>query len=138
MRWGSGSYPWFSMARPNQNQNRFRSFEEFWPYYVCAHTRPVCRGLHYVGTSAAVASVACAIYFANPWLLLLALVLGYGCAWVGHFTCERNLPATFDYAAYSFRADFRMLRLGLTGKMAAEVARHCPSAGENAQDAAGR
>ncbi|TFJ82926.1 hypothetical protein NSK_005751 [Nannochloropsis salina CCMP1776] len=39
---------------------------------------------------------------------LLPLLLGYGCAWVGHFFLEGNKPATFTYAVFSFMGDFRM------------------------------
>ncbi|WP_420810356.1 Mpo1-like protein [Endozoicomonas acroporae] len=28
-------------------------------------------------------------------LIILALIVGYACAWVGHFFFEHNKPATF-------------------------------------------
>ena len=59
----------------------------------------------------------------SPRWVLAALVLGYGPAWIGHFFFEKNRPATFTYPYWSLRGDFRMYRLMLTGKMAAELER---------------
>jgi hypothetical protein len=103
--------------------DRLQSFEEFWPYYVGAHRTRGCRALHYLGTSLALVSVAAALFTSKLWLILLAPLLGYGLAWLGHFGIEKNRPASFEYWWWSLRGDFRMLGLGLTAKMAAEVTR---------------
>jgi hypothetical protein len=101
------------------------TFEEFWPHYVHAHRNPVCRALHYVGTTAAIGTVATATLTLNPAWLLLTPVAGYGPAWVGHLVFEKNKPATFSHPLWSLRGDFKMYFLALRGKMAAEVARVC-------------
>lgn len=103
------------MARP-------RTFEEFWPYYVGEHRRPVTRALHFVGTHLGLLSVALA-FVISPWMLAAAPLLGYGLAWIGHFFFEKNRPATFTYPLWSLRGDLRMLRLTWAGKMGDEVAR---------------
>src|SRR5579871_4352260 len=108
-------------------ESRYQSFEEFWPYYVGEHKDPLCRALHYVGTSLAIGTVATAVLTANPSWLLLTPVVGYGPAWIGHFFVEHNRPATFKYPLWSLRGDFRMLSLALKGKMAAEVERLHPT-----------
>jgi hypothetical protein len=108
-------------------ESRIQTFEEFWPYYVGEHRDPVCRALHYVGTSLAIGTVATAVVTANPTWLLLTPVVGYVPAWVGHFLIEGNVPATFEHPLWSLRADFRMLRMALEGRMAAEVERLYPS-----------
>ncbi|MCB9678806.1 MAG: DUF962 domain-containing protein [Alphaproteobacteria bacterium] len=99
------------------SEARYESFEEFWPYYLSEHRNPVCRGLHYVGTSTGIAVLGLGILTLNPFALPAALVTGYGGAWVGHFIIEKNRPATFKYPGFSLRGDFRMLKLKLTGKL---------------------
>jgi hypothetical protein len=108
-------------------EERYQSFEEFWPYYVGEHQDPLCRALHYVGTSLAIGTIATAALTANPSWLLLTPVVGYGPAWIGHYLIEQNRPATFKYPLWSLRGDLRMLRYALQGRMAAEVERLHPS-----------
>jgi hypothetical protein len=101
------------------------SFDEFWPHYVHAHRHPMNRALHYLGTTAFLGTAAAAAVTLNPGWLLLAPVVGYGPAWVGHFVFEKNRPATFQHPLWSLRADFRMASLAVRGQMAAEVDRLC-------------
>ncbi len=109
------------------SEQRYQTFEEFWPYYVGEHKDPLNRALHYVGTSMAIGTVATAALTLNPTWLLLTPVVGYGPAWIGHFVIAKNRPATFKYPLWSLRGDFRMLRLALEGRMAEEVERLHPS-----------
>ncbi|AVH37558.1 DUF962 domain-containing protein [Pseudomonas monteilii] len=96
---------------------QFRSFAEFYPYYLGEHSNPTCRRLHFVGTSVVIALLAYTIG-SGKWLLLLAVPLfGYGFAWVGHFFFEKNRPATFTYPLYSLIGDFVMFRDILLGKI---------------------
>ncbi|TRO35859.1 DUF962 domain-containing protein [Pseudomonas putida] len=96
---------------------QFRSFAEFYPYYLGEHSNPTCRRLHFVGTSLVIALLAFTIG-SGKWLLLLAVpVFGYGFAWVGHFFFEKNRPATFTYPLYSLAGDFVMFRDILLGKL---------------------
>lgn len=96
---------------------QFRSFAEFYPYYLGEHNNPTCRRLHFVGTSLVIALLAF-IIGSGKWLLLLALpVFGYGFAWVGHFFFEKNRPATFTHPLYSLIGDFVMFRDILLGKI---------------------
>ncbi len=96
---------------------QFRSFAEFYPYYLGEHSNPTCRRLHFVGTSLVIALLAYTIG-SGKWLLLLALPLfGYGFAWVGHFFYEKNRPATFTHPLYSLIGDFAMFRDILLGRI---------------------
>ncbi len=105
------------------SEHRFKSFEEFWPHYVAEHSKPATRTLHAIGTTAALACIA-ACFATRKWSLLpLALVPGYGAAWIAHFFIEKNKPATFDHPLWSFMADQKMIALMLAGKMDAETER---------------
>jgi hypothetical protein len=53
----------------------------------------------------------------------VALILGYGPAWVAHFFIENNQPATFKYPHWSLQADYKMLWLAMRGKMGDEMVR---------------
>ena len=85
---------------------RYRTFREFYPFYLTEHVNPVSRRLHVVGTTLVVACFGAALATLNPWFLLAALFIGYGFAWVGHFFFEKNRPATFKYPGFSLMGDF--------------------------------
>jgi len=99
----------------------YRSFEEFWPFYLREHSRPATRALHFAGTSLVVLLLAAAAAMRSWWLLLAVPVAGYAFAWASHFAVERNRPATFTHPLWSLRADFRMWRLWLTGGLRREL-----------------
>jgi len=104
-------------------QEQIKSFAEFWPYYVTEHSKPATRALHLAGTTAAL-TCASVLLARGRWRLVpLALIPGYGAAWIGHFFIERNKPATFKYPLWSFIADYKMIGLMLAGKMEEEVGR---------------
>lgn len=95
----------------------FNDFEEFWPFYLGEHRLPATRALHFVGTTAVVATAATALATKRPALLALLPVLGYAPAWISHFFVEHNRPATFKYPLMSLRADFRMWSRMLAGQL---------------------
>ena len=101
---------------------RYRTYEEFWPFYVSQHLNPANRALHLAGTSLVGACLLASLLLSPAWLAA-APIAGYGFAWVGHFSFERNRPATFTYPLWSLRGDFRMFRLTLLGRMAPELER---------------
>ncbi len=102
---------------------QFRSFEEFWPFYVKEHSKKSTRILHFVGTTAAGACLLGGLLTKRRWLLAVAPVAGYGPAWFSHFFIEKNRPATFKYPLWSLRADGVMWWKTLTRTMDAEVER---------------
>jgi hypothetical protein len=101
----------------------FQSFAEFWPYYVREHSHPGTRLLHWFGTAAGAVLLVAAAWTGRWWLAILAPLVGYGMAWIGHFVIEHNRPATFTYPLWSFQGDLKMWALMLTGRMQAEVDR---------------
>jgi hypothetical protein len=106
-------------------ESGIESFVDFWPHYVHAHRDPRSRALHYVGTTAVLGTVGLAAITINPAWLLLAPVVGYGPAWIGHFVFEKNKPATFEHPLWSLRGDFKMYGLALRRQMGAEIERVC-------------
>ena len=97
------------------------TFSQFWPFYLREHSKPVTRGLHYVGTSLVVLIAIGAALTASWWLFIALPVAGYFFAWVAHFGVEKNRPATFTYPLWSLAADFRMWWLWLTGRLGPEL-----------------
>lgn len=96
--------------------SKFSSFKEFYPYYLSEHSNPVCRALHYIGSTLGLIIMLYSIISANYPGILAALVVGYGFAWTGHFFIEHNKPATFQYPLWSFMGDWVMLKDFLSGK----------------------
>lgn len=94
----------------------FKSFREFYPYYLGEHRDATCRRLHVVGTVLVVATALTAWLVAG-WVAWLIPVVGYGFAWVGHFRFEHNRPATFKHPFYSLMGDFVMAKDVLTGRI---------------------
>jgi hypothetical protein len=86
----------------------FRSFAEFYPFYLGEHSNRTCRRLHFLGSTLALACLA-ALLVTGQWrYLLLGLLCGYGFAWIGHFGFEKNKPASFSRPLYSFMGDWVM------------------------------
>ncbi|XOV80450.1 MAG: Mpo1-like protein [Aestuariibacter sp.] len=95
----------------------YKSFSEFYPFYLSEHANVTCRRLHFVG-SCFVLIVLLSALASGTWVMLWSLpFIGYGFAWVGHFFFEKNRPATFTYPFYSFIGDWVMFKDMLTGKI---------------------
>jgi hypothetical protein len=115
----------------------FRSFEEFWPYYLREHSKEVTRALHFAGTTTAMVAIAAGVVLRRPALLIAAPVVGYGLSWIGHFFVEKNRPATFKYPLWSFQGDMKMWRMIVSGTLDAEIERITKSNGVHSEDARG-
>jgi hypothetical protein len=89
-------------------EEKFRSFGEFYPFYLSEHANRTSRGLHFAGTSIAVLLIIASIITQKWWLIAVALVQGYAFAWVGHYFFEHNKPATFKYPRFSLMGDWRL------------------------------
>ncbi len=87
---------------------QYRSFRDFYPFYLSEHSRSGTRRLHFAGTLLVLLTLGYALVTQRWSALALLPVFGYGFAWVAHFTVERNRPATFTYPLYSLAGDFRM------------------------------
>jgi len=92
-------------------------YAEFWPYYLGEHSNPLCRKLHFIGTTLALIAFTAFVITGEAIYLLLALFCGYALAWTGHFFVEKNRPATFKYPLWSLISDFRMYFLWISGNL---------------------
>jgi hypothetical protein len=101
---------------------RIKTYADFFPYYLREHSQPASRALHYAGTFCSLAAIVIGIFTGNPWWFLVALIGGYGPAWVGHFFIENNRPATFQYPLWSLISDYRMFFLWLSGRLGPALA----------------
>jgi hypothetical protein len=95
----------------------FNSFAEFYPFYLGEHSHPICRRLHFIGSSLVIVVVLWALISGQLRWLWLAPVAGYGFAWVGHIVFEKNRPATFRHPLYSLLGDWVMYGQILRGKI---------------------
>ena len=98
-------------------QQTFRNFAEFYPYYLEEHSDTNCRRLHFIGSLLVILVALYAIVSAKFLYLLLLPVIGYGFAWVGHYGFEKNRPATFKHPLYSLIGDWVMFRDMLIGRI---------------------
>jgi hypothetical protein len=97
----------------------FKTFADFYPFYLREHTNFMCRKLHFLGTCGVIAVLLLFFFTGLPMLLIFLPIIGYGFAWTGHFIYEKNRPATFKHPFYSLLGDFRMFWDILVGRLKA-------------------
>ncbi len=100
---------------------KYKTFWEFYPYYLTEHSLPINRAMHFIGTGIVIALLITGVVTARPLLFLFIPLAGYGFAWFGHFMLEKNRPATFVYPLYSLGSDFVMFWHILTGQIGKKV-----------------
>jgi hypothetical protein len=97
-------------AASQEDPKTFKTFAEFYPFYLGEHSNRTCRRLHFVGSTLTIVCVVMLIATGRLQYLLYALLCGYGFAWIGHFGFEKNKPASFKRPLYSFLGDLAMYR----------------------------
>ncbi len=98
-------------------EKQYKSFEEFYHFYLSEHSNIICRRLHFTGTALLLFILFYTLISTN-WIFLISLpIVGYGFAWIGHFFYEKNKPATFRYPFFSLAGDFVMFKDILIGKV---------------------
>lgn len=103
---------------------KYRTYADFWAFYLREHAKPQTRGFHYAGTLASTAVLVSAVATGSWWWLLAVPVLGYGPAWASHYFIEHNRPATFQAPFWSLISDYRMCALFLSGRLGDELQRN--------------
>ena len=109
--------PAAATALTSADPSSFKSFAEFYPFYLSEHSNRTCRRLHFAGSTLSLVCLGMLIATRNPLWLLVGLLTGYGFAWVGHFGFEKNKPASFNRPLYSFMGDWAMYRDIWAGKV---------------------
>src|SRR5690606_18369003 len=66
------------VRRGKEMQESFKSFREFYPYYLDEHRNRTCRRLHFIGSTLVLAFLVAALVTWNPWWLLGMPLAGYG------------------------------------------------------------
>lgn len=103
---------------------RFRTLDDFWPYYVRQHSNKLNRRWHFIGNLNLVLWLFWAFSRRSVVLAVMGVATSYMFAWVGHFMIERNVPSTFQYPVLSALADMRMFVLMLQDRMDVEVEKY--------------
>ena len=99
------------------SDQNFKSFKEFYPFYLSEHKNKTSRVLHFIGTFLVLILLIFLIFAqkeARFWIILP--LTGYSFAWVGHAFFEKNKPATFKHPLWSLRGDFKLFFEILSGK----------------------
>ena len=98
-----------------------QSFEEFWPAYLQAHSKPATRMAHYLGGLIAIGLLAAFIATSDPTFLFIAILTIYAFAWISHFAIQHNKPASFRHPLWSARSGCRMFGLWIVGRLKSEL-----------------
>ncbi|PIP95091.1 MAG: hypothetical protein COW00_17400 [Bdellovibrio sp. CG12_big_fil_rev_8_21_14_0_65_39_13] len=97
-------------------KREFKTFKEFYPFYLVKHSKGWTKKLHFIGTFFAICIWIYAIV-TRQWLFIpLGLAVGYFFAWSSHFFIQKNIPATFQNPILGFRGDFYLFYELLTRK----------------------
>ena len=99
------------------SNTKFKSFKDFYPYYLMEHQKSSTKLFHAIGTLSGLISLIIFIYFKKYNYIFISFILGYGFAWFSHAVFEKNKPATFKYPLFSFLGDWVMLKDILIGKI---------------------
>jgi hypothetical protein len=98
------------------------TFNEFWPLYLRAHSRPATRAVHYCATIVGVGSSIAAVAALEP-LFLVGIAPAYALAVGAHVFIEKNRSLIRVNAVWGAVADLRMFWLAVTGGLQREIAR---------------
>jgi hypothetical protein len=103
-------------------EKKYKTFWNFYPYYLTEHADSKNRVLHFTGTMLLILALLAGFVTGKWFFFALVPLLGYGFAWVGHYFIEKNRPATFTYPLYSLASDFVMFWHILTGQIENKLA----------------
>ena len=105
----------------NANPRVIDSYRTFWPHYLQEHASPSTRYVHIAGTLVAIALLIASLVLFNGWLVVAAIVAGYGPAFTTHYLIEKNRPLTLRHPLWSFAADLHMTFAWVAGRLTTEL-----------------
>ena len=94
----------------------FQSFDDYWLAYLGAHSKPLTRACHYIGTVLGLFIGLAASISIAWWALLVLGPIGYGIALASHPFVQGNRPFARQ-PLWGFACDLRMLWLAFTGRL---------------------
>jgi hypothetical protein len=103
------------MTIPPREPRARTSFAVFWASYLLHHEHPRTRMLHSIGTMLVFAGFAASLSTLSIIPALVALVLGYACAFTGHWYVERNEPLTLKSPIRAGLCNLRLFALECLG-----------------------
>ena len=101
----------------------YATYDEFWPGYLRAHSKPMTRAVHYAGTALSIAFFSVALLTFDASYLLAAVITPYAFAWASHILIQHNKPVSFQYPVWSLVSGARMFALWLSGGLTPELAK---------------
>ena len=97
-------------------EEKIKTFEEFYPFYLAEHSKMGTRIFHFIGTLTILFTLFYVIKTDKERFLWYIPIFGYGFAWLSHAIFENKIPKTYQYPIWSIGADFKMFYELLTGK----------------------
>ncbi|MCW7490923.1 DUF962 domain-containing protein [Leptospira meyeri] len=73
----------------------FQSAIEYWHLYLWHHRNPLTRFFHRIGSYFSLFGIVLSIFGYGILFSFIGISIGYGFAFYGHFTAEKNRPLTF-------------------------------------------
>ena len=92
----------------SSNESRYKTFAEFYPYYLSDHQKTGTRITHFIGTTFFQIGLIYSVIYGPWWMFFIGVVSAYTWAWIGHFFIEKKKPATFKYPLWSLLGDFKL------------------------------
>ncbi len=93
-------------------------FDKYYEFYLSHHQDPRCRWMHVAANVMMIAYTVMVLLYFSLWWLLLAPLMVYPLAFLGHWMFEDHPPALLSSNPLKARlADWRMCYEVLTGKL---------------------
>lgn len=92
-------------------------FDEFYSYYLQAHSKVWNRRVHLAGWVLGAAGVAWALISFTLWAIPVSIAGGLGIALLGHAFVERNDSLVFRHPVWTSCADLRMFSDMVRGRI---------------------